>query len=136
MINIYSEDILNYIINNDTCIEELINCFYNININIKLNAAMCLIDICNYSQPLQIEIKKKLFSRIIETKLFSFFIHIIAYNEYEINKQDIKIEFIEDISYNYGIKKLDLLKSRLIDVISECMLLFSSNNIFIYYIID
>lgn len=120
MINSNSEQILNYIFTYESGFEELMKSFNEINIDTKLKAAMFLIDVCNFSQMFQSDLKQTYFSRILDSKLFLSFVRVVALNEIKI-EEEIKIEHFEEVHEEYKVNKLEILKSKIVELLINCL---------------
>jgi hypothetical protein len=129
MITTNCEFILNYIYGNESGIEVLIKCFNESQIDVKLQAARFLIDVFNFSQPFQSDLKQEFFTKLLDSKLFPYLMRLVAYQDNFFPEKEEQIEKANEFHEEYGINKLELLKTQIIEIISNCLQILPSNYI-------
>jgi len=81
MINTNYEQILRYIYENATSLEQIMKGLNSSHIDSKLNTVRFIIDLCNNSKLLQIESKQLFFVQLVQPQLMSLLTEIMMYQE-------------------------------------------------------
>lgn len=135
MINSNYEIILKHVYDNKESLENIMKGLNEPHIDKKLNTVRFIIELLKNSKQFQNEAKERFFSELIKDDFISLLMEIMVYKETKTNSVETKNAVLEngtariigdeEMDQEYGIYKLELLKNRVSEVLSDCLQILS-----------